>query len=77
MALDRLFRLGDRDALFVVGFDPAGSVAGFLHFALSPAGRALSLSSMPRLRDSPNGFNEWLICETIAWARDTTTSTCR
>ena len=69
MALDRLFRLGDRDALFVVGFDPEGRVAGFLHFALSPAGRALSLSSMPRLRDSPNGFNEWLICETIAWAR--------
>ncbi len=70
MALDRLFRLGDRDALFVVGFDPAGSVAGFLHFALSPAGRALSLSSMPRLRDSPNGLNEWLICETMTWARE-------
>ncbi len=69
MALDRLFRLGDRDALFIVGFDPAGNVAGFLHFAVSSAGRALSLSSMPRLRDSPNGFNEWLICETIAWAR--------
>jgi lysyl-tRNA synthetase class 2 len=69
MALDRLFRLGDRDALFVVGLDPAGRVAGFLHFAVSSAGRALSLSSMPRLRDSPNGFNEWLICETIAWAR--------
>jgi lysyl-tRNA synthetase class 2 len=24
---------------------------------------------MPRLRDTPNGFNEWLIVETIAWAR--------
>jgi lysyl-tRNA synthetase class 2 len=70
MALDRLFRLGDRDALFVVGFDPDGNVAGFLHFAMCSAGRALSLSSMPRLRDSPNGFNEWLICETIAWARE-------
>ena len=69
MALDRLFRLGDRDALFVVGLDPGGRVTGFLHFAVSSAGRALSLSSMPRLRDSPNGFNEWLICETIAWAR--------
>jgi lysyl-tRNA synthetase class 2 len=69
MALDRLFRLGDREALFVVGFDPAGDVAGFLHFAVCSAGGALSLSSMPRLRDSPNGFNEWLICETIAWAR--------
>ena len=31
---------------------------------------ALSLSSMPRVRAStPNGFNEWLICEAIAWAR--------
>jgi lysyl-tRNA synthetase class 2 len=70
MALDRLFRLGDRDALFVVGLDPARHVAGFLHFAISSVGCALSLSSMPRLRDSPNGFNEWLICETVAWARD-------
>ncbi len=68
MALDRLFRLGDGDALFVVGFDPEGAVAGFLHFAVSSAAPTLSLSSMPRLRDSPNGFNEWLICETIAWA---------
>lgn len=70
MALDRLFRLGDREALFVVGFAPDGSVTGFLHFAVSTVGCALSLSSMPRLRDSPNGFNEWLICETVAWARE-------
>ncbi len=69
MALDRLFRLGDSDALFVIGFDSEDRVTGFLHFAVSAAGRALSLSSMPRLRDSPNGFNEWLICETIGWAR--------
>jgi len=43
---------------------------GFLHFAISHPGCALSLSSMPRLRDVPNGFNEWLICESIDWARD-------
>ena len=44
MALDALFRLGDDDALFVVGFAPDGRVAGFLHFAVSPAGaRALAL----------------------------------
>jgi lysyl-tRNA synthetase, class II len=24
---------------------------------------------MPRLPDVPNGFTEWLICESIAWAR--------
>ena len=24
---------------------------------------------MPRLRTTPNGFNEWLVCEAVAWAR--------
>ncbi|MGH3003700.1 MAG: bifunctional lysylphosphatidylglycerol flippase/synthetase MprF, partial [Gaiellaceae bacterium] len=71
MALDTLFRLGDADAVFVVGFDAAGAATGFLHFAISGAGSALSLSSMPRLRTTPNGFNEWLICETIGWAHET------
>jgi lysyl-tRNA synthetase class 2 len=69
MALDALFSLGDEDALFVIGFRPDGRAAGFLHFAIS-CGAALSLSSMPRLRTTPNGFNEWLICEAIDWARD-------
>lgn len=70
MALDALFSLGDEDALFVVGFHPDGSAAGFLHFAISNAAGALSLSSMPRLRRAPNGFNEWLISAAIAWARE-------
>jgi lysyl-tRNA synthetase class 2 len=70
MALDALFRLGDEDALFVVGRDADGRPAGFLHFAVCCAGGALSLSSMPRLRTTPNGFNEWLICETVEWARE-------
>jgi lysyl-tRNA synthetase class 2 len=70
MALDALFRLGDEDALFVVGRDGDGRPAGFLHFAVCRAGGALSLSSMPRLRTTPNGFNEWLICETVGWARE-------
>src|SRR5581483_5702067 len=70
MALDTLFRLGDEDAVFVVGFGPDGAAAGFLHFAVSHGASALSLSSMPRLRETPNGFNEWLICEAIGWGRD-------
>jgi lysyl-tRNA synthetase class 2 len=70
MAFDALFALGDDDAVFFVGFDPEGRARGFLHFAIAHAGRALSLSSMPRLRAStPNGFNEWLICDALAWAR--------
>ena len=71
MALDALFSLGDDDAVFVVGFDGGGRPHGFLHFAVAHAISALSLSSMPRVREStPNGFNEWLICETVAWARE-------
>ncbi len=69
MALNELFQLGDEDAVFVVGFGPDGRANGFLHFAVCPAGSALSLSSMPRLRETPNGFNEWLVCEAISWAR--------
>ena len=69
MALDTLFALGDDHAVFAVGFGPDGRVGGFLHFAVARAGGALSLSSMPRLRTTPNGFNEWLICGAIEWAR--------
>ena len=47
------------------------TVAGMIQARDNPKpGAALSLSSMPRLRDTPNGFNEWLVCEAIAWARD-------
>lgn len=70
MALDALFRDDDDDAVFVLGLDETGVPHGFLHFAVCPAGSALSLSSMPRTADAPNGFTEWLICESIAWARE-------
>jgi lysyl-tRNA synthetase class 2 len=70
MALDALFRLDDDEAVFVIGFDGSGRPQGFLHFAVCRAGSALSLSSMPRLRDTPNGFNEWLVCVAIEWARE-------
>jgi lysyl-tRNA synthetase class 2 len=70
MAFDALCRADDEEEVLLVGFDGAGKPHGFLQFGVSRAGSALSLSSMPRLRDVPNGFNEWLICESIAWARD-------
>ena len=70
MALDALFRLEDEDAVFVLGRDPDGVPMGFLHFAVVRPCASLSLSSMPRLRTTPNGFNEWLICEAVEWAGD-------
>jgi lysyl-tRNA synthetase class 2 len=68
MALDALFRV--EDAVFVIGYCPDGHAKGFLHFAVSEPGAALSLSSMPRLRDTPNGFNEWLVCNAVEWAKE-------
>jgi len=69
MEFGSLFEVGGSDALFVIGRDGSAAVAGFFHLAVSNAGRALSLSSMPRLRTTPNGFNEWLVAETVSWAR--------
>lgn len=69
MELDTLFTLEGEDALFTIGCDPDGVVRGFLHFAVVWPGKALSLSSMPRAAETPNGFNEWLVVETIEWGR--------
>jgi lysyl-tRNA synthetase, class II len=70
MEFDCLTAVSGRDALFVVGRDGDGAVGGFFHLAVSHPGCALSLSSMPRRRNTPNGFNEWLVVETVAWARE-------
>jgi lysyl-tRNA synthetase class 2 len=68
MELDGLFRIVGEDALFVIGRAPDGTVAGFLHLVTCRPGRSLSLSSMPRLHSAPNGFNSWLIVNTVRWA---------
>jgi lysyl-tRNA synthetase, class II len=70
MEFDCLTAVSGRDALFVFGRDGDGAVGGFFHLAVSHPGCALSLSSMPRRRNTPNGFNEWLVVETVAWARE-------
>jgi lysyl-tRNA synthetase class 2 len=69
MELDSLFRLGGDSAVFVIGRDDQGRVNGFLHLAVCSPSRSLSLSTMPRWRDTPNGFSAWLIVETVSWAR--------
>ncbi|HLI16511.1 MAG TPA: phosphatidylglycerol lysyltransferase domain-containing protein [Acidimicrobiales bacterium] len=70
MQLDDLGALGGTDALFVIGRSPDGAVAGFLHLAVCPASRSLSLSSMPRRRTTPNGFNAFLISAAASWGRE-------
>jgi lysyl-tRNA synthetase class 2 len=69
MEADSLFGLGGDDAVFVIGRDELGRVQGFLHLAVCKASRSLSVSTMPRQRDAPNGLTAWLIVEAVSWAR--------
>ena len=69
MRIDDLFHLRGHEALFVIGRNVEGEPCGFLHIATCRAGSMLSLSSMPRLAFTPNGFNEWLVVNAVEWAR--------
>jgi lysyl-tRNA synthetase class 2 len=69
MTMDDLFHLRGREALFVIGRNADGEPCGFLHFVTCRAGATLSLSCMPHIAFTPNGFNEWLIVRAIEWAR--------
>jgi lysyl-tRNA synthetase class 2 len=67
MAMDALFRYPDTVLAVAVG--PDGRVGGFLQLVPSPASEGYSLASMRRRRHTPNGLMEFLITETVAWAR--------
>lgn len=68
MAIDSLHVPG---TVLVLALDAAGHVNGFLHLAPSPAGGGWSLSAMRRRPRAPNGLTEFLVVETLAWARQT------
>jgi lysyl-tRNA synthetase, class II len=55
--------------VLAVATDEHGKIGGFLHLAPSPAGGGWSLSTMRRRPDSPNGLTEFLIVETVEWAK--------
>jgi len=57
-------------AVLALALDPEGRVAGFVHLAPVPAAAGLSLSTMRRLPDTPNGLMEFILCEMFAWARE-------
>ena len=67
MAMDALFAYPE--TVLAVATRPDGRVGGFLQLVPAPASGAYSLASMRRRRDTPNGLMEFLIVETIAWAR--------
>ncbi|HEX4324421.1 MAG TPA: phosphatidylglycerol lysyltransferase domain-containing protein [Gaiellaceae bacterium] len=69
MAIDDLHVPG---TVLALAEDADGRIGGFLHLAPSrqAGGSGWSLSAMRRRPDSPNGLTEFLVVETLAWARD-------
>jgi lysyl-tRNA synthetase, class II len=67
MAIDDLHVPG---TMLALAEDGARRIGGFLHLAPSPAGGGWSLSAMRRRPDAPNGLTEFLVVETLAWARE-------
>jgi lysyl-tRNA synthetase class 2 len=68
MAIDDLHIPG---TVLALAEDADGRIGGFLHLAPSPAGGGWSLSAMRRRPEAPNGLTEFLVVETLAWARET------
>ena len=75
MNLDAITAARHPDALLIVAYDADGRAVGFQRYhpvgAHRPGGvpTALSLDVMPRDPTSPNGVNERLIVDLVAWAR--------
>ena len=68
MAMDALFAYPD--TMLAIARGPDGRIGGFLQLVPAPACGGYSLASMRRRRETPNGLMEYLIVETIAWARE-------
>jgi lysyl-tRNA synthetase class 2 len=68
MAMDALFLYPD--TVLAVAVAPDRSIGGFLQLVPSPASEGYSLSSMRRRKDTPNGLMEFLITQTVSWARE-------
>ena len=67
MSMDELYAPGTF-AAYAEAAD--GSLGGFLHLVPAPAANGYSLSTMRRRPGTPNGLMEFLIVETMAWARE-------
>jgi lysyl-tRNA synthetase class 2 len=68
MAMDGLFVYPDTVLAVAEGAD--GRVGGFLQLVPAPASGGYSLAAMRRCGGTPSGLMEYLIVETILWARD-------
>ncbi|ONI82889.1 hypothetical protein ALI144C_17655 [Actinosynnema sp. ALI-1.44] len=67
MILDELLTGSHPDCVVVIARDAEGRAVGFQRYA--PCGPALSLDSMRRDRGGPNGLNERMIVDLVAYAQ--------
>ena len=67
MAMDDLF--SEPETVLAIAENADGEIGGFLHLVPFPAAGGYSLSTMRRRGATPNGLMEFLIAETIEWAR--------
>jgi len=68
MAMDALFAYPN--TMLAIATGPDGRIGGFLQLVPAPACGGYSLATMRRRHDTPNGLMEFLIVETLEWARD-------
>jgi lysyl-tRNA synthetase, class II len=68
MAMDCLFK--HPEAFVAVAEHEDGEVGGFIHLVPIPATGGVSLASMRRRQATPNGLMEFLLAQTIEWARE-------
>jgi lysyl-tRNA synthetase class 2 len=70
MILDSLLTGAHPDCLLVIARDRDGRVVGFQRYAICQGGTALSLDTMRRDRTGPNGLNERMIVDLLAYGRE-------
>jgi lysyl-tRNA synthetase, class II len=70
MALDALRRDEEDETLVLVARDAGGEVRGLLHFVPSFGRAAVSLSSMRRDPETPNGLTEFMVVKAIESLRE-------
>ncbi len=69
MSMDSLRGAHQRDTVVVVARDEHGRVRAYMHLVPTYGRPAMSLSIMPRERDTPNGLSESLVVSAIALLR--------
>lgn len=70
MALDGLLSGRDPQCVVIVARDESGTAIAFQRYVPCKNGRGLSIDAMRRDPVGPNGVNERMIVDVVAWAKD-------